>query len=86
MSDDMGRELAYLSSHATNRYFIPNWGRLYIILQARFYRDPFLSLWPLTSPSQKPGLSCCEKQVTPGHSFYSWIRFVISPSNVDALW
>ena len=23
----MGRELAYLSSHATNRYFIPNWGR-----------------------------------------------------------
>ena len=27
MSDGMGRELAYLSSHATNRYFIPNWGR-----------------------------------------------------------
>ena len=26
MSDGMGRELAYLSSHATNRYFIPNWG------------------------------------------------------------
>ena len=24
MSDGMGRELAYLSSHATNRYFIPN--------------------------------------------------------------
>nr|WP_302958781.1 helix-turn-helix domain-containing protein [uncultured Prevotella sp.] len=23
----MGRELAYLSSHATNRYFIPNWGK-----------------------------------------------------------
>ena len=22
----MGREFAYLSSHATNRYFIPNWG------------------------------------------------------------
>ena len=26
MSDGMGRELAYLSSHATNRFFIPNWG------------------------------------------------------------
>ena len=29
MSDGMGRELAYLSSHATNRYFIPNWGNMY---------------------------------------------------------
>ena len=28
MSDGMRRELAYLSSHATNRYFIPNWGKL----------------------------------------------------------
>ena len=28
MSDGMGREFTYLSSHATNRYFIPNWGRL----------------------------------------------------------
>ena len=26
MSDGMERELAYMSSHATNRYFIPNWG------------------------------------------------------------
>ena len=26
MSDGMGREPVYLSSHATNRYFIPNWG------------------------------------------------------------
>ena len=26
MSDGMRRELVYLSSHATNRYFIPNWG------------------------------------------------------------
>ena len=32
MSDGMGRELAYLSSHATNRYFIPNWGIIYIFL------------------------------------------------------
>ena len=29
MSDGMRRELAYLSSHATNRYFIPNWGSIY---------------------------------------------------------
>ena len=28
MSDGMGREPAYLSSHATNRYFIPNWGNM----------------------------------------------------------
>ena len=26
MSDGMRREFTYLSSHATNRYFIPNWG------------------------------------------------------------
>ena len=30
MSDGMRRELAYLSSHATNRYFIPNWGIPYL--------------------------------------------------------
>ena len=30
MSDGMGREPAYLSSHATNRYFIPNWG-IYVL-------------------------------------------------------
>ena len=29
MSDGMRRELVYLSSHATNRYFIPNWGIIY---------------------------------------------------------
>ena len=33
MSDGMRRELAYLSSHATNRYFIPNWGIRNIPLQ-----------------------------------------------------
>ena len=32
MSDGMGREPAYLSSHATNRYFIPNWGIFYEII------------------------------------------------------
>ena len=30
MSDGMGREFTYLSSHATNRYFIPNWGKVMI--------------------------------------------------------
>ena len=38
MSDDMGRELAYLSSHATNRYFIPNWGK-------SFYKQHALIQW-----------------------------------------
>ena len=28
MSDGMGREFTYLSSHATNRFFIPNWGKV----------------------------------------------------------
>ena len=28
MSDGMEREFMYLSSHATNRYFIPNWGKI----------------------------------------------------------
>ena len=28
MSDGMRRELVYLSSYATNRYFIPNWGNI----------------------------------------------------------
>ena len=27
MSNGMGREFTYLSSHATNRYFILNWGK-----------------------------------------------------------
>ena len=30
MSDGMRRELVYLSSHATNRYFIPNWGNYFV--------------------------------------------------------
>ena len=29
MSDGMRREFTYLSSHATNRNFIPNWGQTY---------------------------------------------------------
>ena len=32
MSDGMGREPAYLSSHATNRYFIPNWGNYFLLI------------------------------------------------------
>ena len=40
MSDGMRRELAYLSSHATNRYFIPNWGKVTNIIwkQTDFFR------------------------------------------------
>ena len=47
MPDGMGREFAYLSSHATNRYFIPNWGikcdspcvtyGLYVLLNSTLY-------------------------------------------------
>ena len=39
MSDGMGRELAYLSSHATNRYFIPNWGSYYQMLYTNLPDD-----------------------------------------------
>ena len=39
MSDGMGREPAYLSSHATNRYFIPNWG---IIIKSPNFSDAIL--------------------------------------------
>ena len=35
MSDGMRREFTYLSSHATNRYFIPNWGIIFITLYTR---------------------------------------------------
>ena len=33
MSDGMGREFTYLSSHATNRYFIPNWGIILLLIE-----------------------------------------------------
>ena len=41
MSDGMRRELVYLSSHATNHYFIPNWGiilenNIVVYITARF--------------------------------------------------
>ena len=39
MSDGMGREPAYLSSHATNRYFIPNWG-LFTTIHAEAKQKP----------------------------------------------
>ena len=34
MSDGMRRELVYLSSYATNRYFIPNWGNIAVEVAA----------------------------------------------------
>ena len=42
MSDGMGREFTYLSSHATNRYFIPNWGiysKINAALQCNRYKE-----------------------------------------------
>ena len=36
MSDGMRRELVYLSSYATNRYFIPNWGICYLTAMSNF--------------------------------------------------
>lgn len=50
MSDGMRRELVYLSSYATNRYFIPNWGIwLYGNMLATFNSMLVSSLEPLTS-------------------------------------
>ena len=45
MSDGMGREFTYLSSHATNRYIIPNWGTTNKFITIRisqllFYKTP----------------------------------------------
>ena len=55
MSDGMGRELAYLSSHATNRYFIPNWGiKLAIIMRCACpfgLRQSFIVSLPLFQSS-----------------------------------
>ena len=46
MSDGMGREPAYLSSHATNRYFIPNWGHTYTgdLLQPGEWAEYYLTV------------------------------------------
>ena len=54
MSDGMGRELAYLSSHATNRYFIPNWG----IYWAEFEADENICLLSFDTES---AWSACEE-------------------------
>ena len=39
MSDGMGREFAYLSSHANNRYFIPNWGNALMKVSNKLYNE-----------------------------------------------
>ena len=44
MSDGMGREFTYLSSHATNRYFIPNWG-IYSKINAALQCNSTRSEW-----------------------------------------
>ena len=56
MSDGMGRELAYLSSHATNRYFIPNWGKYaHQLLKAtgKSWRYCMLKAWELYRLAKK---------------------------------
>lgn len=49
MSDGMGRESAYLSSHATNRYFIPNWGTIMLRSWGSTRADRTLILLSLAS-------------------------------------
>ena len=44
MSDGMGREFTYLSSHATNRYFIPNWGKLWLKFERSNFAAEFKTL------------------------------------------
>ena len=47
MSDGMGREFTYLSSHATNRYIIPNWGiKLVYCFALIEYRTVWRHLYP----------------------------------------
>ena len=50
MSDGMGREPTYLSSHATNRYFIPNWGTRLLITEASDKLRLKYPLLPTPSP------------------------------------
>ena len=61
MSDGMGRELAYLSSHATNRYFIPNWGITKFNLTKLHHKNgiSYVLLHYLTPPTQIGYKSCC---------------------------
>ena len=44
MSDGMGREFTYLSSHATNRYIIPNWGNNTTLANAKGSPLVFITL------------------------------------------
>ena len=44
MSDGMGREFTYLSSHATNRYFIQNWGRCLKIISSKSVQSDYLRI------------------------------------------
>ena len=71
MSDVMGREFTYLSSHATNRYFIPNWGnniwfytfcneaKIIIISHKTHYFVTFIFLY--TNPPLPPQVNNCKK-------------------------
>ena len=60
MSDGMGRELAYLSSHAINRYFIPNWGILLVLCYRHGTSIPDFNT--LVSDSKKSKNDCYGKR------------------------
>ena len=69
MSDGMGREFTYLSSHATNRYFIPNWG-IYTIIPRALPYPLYTSLTILNiSHLQKKLSSPVLKVVYPGRDW-----------------
>ena len=59
MSDGMGREFTYLSSHATNRYIIPNWG-IYCFVRFLVRFDDMLTRLPTVfTPSRvKDSIFC----------------------------
>ena len=57
MSDGMGREPAYLSSHATNRYFIPNWGNRSNNKRKPVKKEEAREHYPLIPPGLTPNSS-----------------------------
>ena len=71
MSDGMGREFMYLSSHAINRYFIPNWG-IYSPLDCNYW---FLRKETICSQSSKSIDNACRL-----NSSHLTISFISKPS------
>ena len=77
MSDGMRRELAYLSSHATNRYFIPNWGNISSYCGARGF-------CVYTRPCLAPQTSCRETCSTASdHTQRNHVRLNLPHKELD---